>query len=250
MPLESELLAKLEGWLAARSEPPTLLDVVATNDRELLAAFILKGFRVAARQAVADRLEREAAATFASELTNLTGVVLRVFDGIARAWSLEDSEGLALLGLAGTAELQALRVLPLEARAQRPAFRGCRQAHVEVAQVQGQAVPAARQPQGAVADARFTDPERRLRPCSRRRGRQRPVFVELEAHARRLDVEGGDGERSRAQQVAPGEVGPRGLGGRHRVPAARDGDLLEHGAWRKQGNASEWLQGRNSDRLR
>ena len=114
MPLESELLAKLEGWLAARSEPPTLLDVVATNDRELLAAFILKGFRVAARQAVADRLEREAAATFASELTNLTGVVLRVFDGIARAWSLEDSEGLALLGLAGTAELQALRVLPLD----------------------------------------------------------------------------------------------------------------------------------------
>lgn len=113
MPLESELLARLEQWLAARSEPPTLLDVIATEDGELVAAFILKGFRAAARQAVVDRLEREAAATFVSELTAVTAAVLRVFDGIAQAWSLEDSERLALLGLAETKELQALRTAPL-----------------------------------------------------------------------------------------------------------------------------------------
>lgn len=114
MPLEHELLAKLEQWLAAQAEPPTLFDVIATGDRELVAAFILKGFRAAARQAVVDRLQREAAVTFTSELTNVTAAVLRVFDGIARAWSLEDGERIALLGLAQVADLSELRAAPLD----------------------------------------------------------------------------------------------------------------------------------------
>lgn len=113
MPPEDELLAKLEEWLAAREEPPTVFDVIETGDGELLAAFILKGFRTAARQAVVDRLAGEATTAFA-DLSNATSAVLRVFDGLAGAWSLEGSQRLALLGLAETAELQALRTAPLD----------------------------------------------------------------------------------------------------------------------------------------
>ncbi len=114
VPLENELLARLEEWLAGQSEPPTLFDVIATGDRELLAAFILKGFRAAARQAVVERFEREATMTFASELTAATAAVMRVFDGLARAWSLEVDERLALLGLADAAELHAMWTISLD----------------------------------------------------------------------------------------------------------------------------------------
>ena len=111
---EDELLTKLEQWLADRSDPPTILEVVETRDSELLAAFILKGFRVAARQAVVDRLEREAASTFASDRSVITAAVFRVFDGLAGAWSLEDGEKLQLLGLHDPVQLQDLRAAPLD----------------------------------------------------------------------------------------------------------------------------------------
>jgi len=114
MPRENELPARLEQWLADRSEPPTLFDVLATGDHELFAAFILKGFRAAARQAVIERFEREAATTFASEPMTATAVVLRLFDGLAGAWSLDVGERLALLGLGDAAELQSLRSMPLD----------------------------------------------------------------------------------------------------------------------------------------
>ena len=114
MPREGKLLARLEHWLAARAAPPTLFDVIETGDRELLAAFILKGFRATARQAVVERLDREGVSTFASELSNATATVLRVFDGIAGAWSLDNGEKLALLGLTTAAELQVLRAAPLD----------------------------------------------------------------------------------------------------------------------------------------
>lgn len=52
MPDERELLDQLERWLATRPHPPTILDVVATGNIELFAAFVLKGFRQAAAQAV------------------------------------------------------------------------------------------------------------------------------------------------------------------------------------------------------
>lgn len=114
MPRENELLARLEQWLAAQSAPPTLFDVIATGDHVLFAAFILKGFRAAARQAVIERFEWEAATTFASELMTATAVVPGLFDGLARAWSLEVGERLALLGLGDAAELQSLRAMPLD----------------------------------------------------------------------------------------------------------------------------------------
>lgn len=113
MVTEDDLLAKLERWLATRTDPPSVFDVIATRDGELFAAFILKAFRVATRQAVVDRLEHEAT-TFASDATSISSAIFRVFDGIARAWSLGEGEKVALLGLGGLAELQELRTTPLD----------------------------------------------------------------------------------------------------------------------------------------
>jgi hypothetical protein len=52
MPDERELLDQLERWLADQPRPPTIFDVIATGNIELFSAFVLKGFRQAAAQAV------------------------------------------------------------------------------------------------------------------------------------------------------------------------------------------------------
>lgn len=46
---EQQLLAKLEVWLASRASETTIFDVISRGDGELLAAYILKVFRAAAR---------------------------------------------------------------------------------------------------------------------------------------------------------------------------------------------------------
>lgn len=114
MPREIELMTKLTQWVAAQAEPPSLFEVFETGDRELVAAFTLQVTRATARQADAECAERVAAYTFASELTDATAALLRVFHGIGRAWSLSHGERLALLGLADTAELQVLGTAPLD----------------------------------------------------------------------------------------------------------------------------------------
>ncbi len=111
MPPEDELLAKLEEWLAAREKPPTVFDVIETGDGELLAAFILNAFRVAAREAVIERLAG-ATVAFPGEVSEARNAVMRVYDGLARAWSLDDGEKVALLGLTDRAELEQLRTVP------------------------------------------------------------------------------------------------------------------------------------------
>lgn len=114
MPLEHELLARLEQWLAARTEPPSIFDVIATGDGDLFAAFLLKGFRIAARQAVVGRLEHEATTSFGSDVISIPSAILRVFEGIAGAWSLEEGEKVEMLGLNTVAELQGLRTAALD----------------------------------------------------------------------------------------------------------------------------------------
>lgn len=52
MPDERELLDQLERWLADQPNPPTIFDVIATGNIELFSAYVLKGFRQAAAQAV------------------------------------------------------------------------------------------------------------------------------------------------------------------------------------------------------
>ncbi|WP_338501457.1 hypothetical protein V6R86_01610 [Sphingomonas kaistensis] len=45
------IFAKLNAWLARQAAPPTLLQVLATRDIDLFAAFVLRGFRAATAEA-------------------------------------------------------------------------------------------------------------------------------------------------------------------------------------------------------
>lgn len=49
--VDDTLFAKLDAWTDAQLAPPTLGDVLATGDRDLIAAFITRGFRQAAAEA-------------------------------------------------------------------------------------------------------------------------------------------------------------------------------------------------------
>lgn len=111
MASEDELLVKLERWMAEQPGEPTLADVLGTRDGELFAAFVLKGFRAAAKQAVLDRFEREAP-DFPDADVKADNAAIRVFAGLARAWSLTKREQLMLLGLEGAAALEELRRSP------------------------------------------------------------------------------------------------------------------------------------------
>lgn len=48
---DAALFAKLDEWLKEQPTRPMLADVVASDDTELLAAYILRGFRKAAAEA-------------------------------------------------------------------------------------------------------------------------------------------------------------------------------------------------------
>lgn len=97
--------------MAAREEPPTVFDVIEAGDGELLAAFILKNFRVAAREAVIGRLAGEAA-RLPGEISDARSGSMRVYDGLANAWSLNEREKVALLGVVDSGELERLRAVP------------------------------------------------------------------------------------------------------------------------------------------
>lgn len=49
---EDELLQRLERWLATRSKPPTVFEVIETRDGLLFAAYVSKAFHAAAVAAV------------------------------------------------------------------------------------------------------------------------------------------------------------------------------------------------------
>jgi hypothetical protein len=49
-----ELFDYLDRWIAAQPEPPGLKEVLATKDVELMGAYILRAFRLAAAEAVAE----------------------------------------------------------------------------------------------------------------------------------------------------------------------------------------------------
>ena len=108
MATEDELLARLDAWLSNRPEPASLADILGTRDLELLAAFILQGFRAAAKEAVLSRMEYEGkAAPFAAG--RAANPALRIFCNLAQVWDLSESEQLALLGLGTADDLESLR---------------------------------------------------------------------------------------------------------------------------------------------
>lgn len=108
MTSDEDLLAKLEEWEAGLPSPPTLLDALRSGDIELFAAFVLRGFRQAAKEAVGDRLElKELKLTGVKQ--GRPGAAGRVADGLARVWALNDAEQLRLLGLSDPSEMIRLR---------------------------------------------------------------------------------------------------------------------------------------------
>lgn len=62
--------------------------------------------------AVAKRIKRGAVSPLTGLDAPAESTVLRIFDGLARAWALDLSERLALLGLGAPAELAELRQMP------------------------------------------------------------------------------------------------------------------------------------------
>jgi hypothetical protein len=113
MPSDEELLAKLERWLVEQPEPPNILDVIRSGDRELAAALILRGFRAAAREAVLDRLQREGRELGGVGDPPAGNVVLRIVDALALRWGLPHVEKLRLLELREDSELGSLRTAPV-----------------------------------------------------------------------------------------------------------------------------------------
>lgn len=61
---EEENLSALERWEATRATPPTIFDVIATNNIDLFGAFVLRAFRAATIVAVEEtrRVKRVRAA--------------------------------------------------------------------------------------------------------------------------------------------------------------------------------------------
>jgi hypothetical protein len=88
------------------------LDVIGTRDIELAAAYILKAFRKAAREAVLGRLSAHDPQH--TQEHPRTGALGRIADGLTQAWDLTEAEEIALLGLADAAALIDLRPLPPE----------------------------------------------------------------------------------------------------------------------------------------
>lgn len=109
MSSDRELFAKLAEWEAGFPSPPSLFDAIRANDVELLAAFVLRGFREAAKKAVGDRLALEQKKLVGMDLRY--GSAGRVADFLARAWSIGDADQLRLLDLIDPASLVELRVM-------------------------------------------------------------------------------------------------------------------------------------------
>jgi hypothetical protein len=108
MSSDEELFAKLDRWLENQPAEPTIFDVVKTNDIELLAGFVLRHFRAAAKKAVADRLTLEAAKVRPATWER-TGAIGTLIDWLAATWNLSSAEQVALLGLENAGEIVALR---------------------------------------------------------------------------------------------------------------------------------------------
>lgn len=109
MSSEDELFAKLDRWLELQPAEPTIFDVAKVNDIDLFAAFVLRHFRAAAKNAVADRLSLEAR-KFCPATWERTGAIGMLIDWLSETWNLSSAEQVALLGLEDEGEITAIRV--------------------------------------------------------------------------------------------------------------------------------------------
>ncbi len=104
---EEQDLLDLQRWEAAQSEPPTLLDVLATGNIGFFSAYVLRAFRAAAAIAVEER----------ERVARVRQLILGAFDGDAARMEAflrnpsKDLGGLIPLKLAVESEEGAERVI-------------------------------------------------------------------------------------------------------------------------------------------
>ena len=103
-----ELTAKMKRWLAEQPGPASFADLLDSGDDELIA-FAIRNFQAQAREAAAKRIERDEALVTSASQAQAKNAVLRIFDGLARAWTLDLHEQLALLRFETPGELAKLR---------------------------------------------------------------------------------------------------------------------------------------------
>jgi hypothetical protein len=111
MSSEDELFAKLDRWLENQPAEPTIFDVAKTNDIDLFAAFVLRHFRAAAKNAVADRLSLEADKVRPATWER-TGAIGTLIDWLSQTWNLSCAEQVTLLGLENAGEMVVIRDQP------------------------------------------------------------------------------------------------------------------------------------------
>lgn len=109
-----DLLDRLDDWLAARGGTATFEDIMASGDHLLFAAFLLRGFRKAAREAVFDRFKLEAGKHDFPYTEPSTRAFFYMIDRIADAWQLTDQQKADLLGVERCSELDAMRDSPFQ----------------------------------------------------------------------------------------------------------------------------------------
>lgn len=111
MTSEQELFAKLDRWLELQPVEPTIFQVVDTRDMDLFVAYVTRHFRAAAKEAVADRLSREAV-KLSPKTWERAGAIGALVDWLAQTWRLSVAEQISLLDLKDEAELAAIGSQP------------------------------------------------------------------------------------------------------------------------------------------
>lgn len=109
-----DLLDRLDRWLAARGGTATWEDMLESGDHLLFAAYLLRGFRKAARESVFDRFKIEAAKRDFPDEAPSSSAFFYMIDRIADAWLVTDQEKADLLGVATCSELEAMRGAPFQ----------------------------------------------------------------------------------------------------------------------------------------
>lgn len=114
MESEKEIVGRLEEWIATRRTPPTVFDVIATGNADLVAAYVLKAFQAPTRETVLARLFDERGQYVG--LGSVTAApLLCIIDRLCAFWMVTERQKARLLGLSDEETVATLKRLPLKA---------------------------------------------------------------------------------------------------------------------------------------
>lgn len=103
---------KLEEWVAAHPGIPTGIEILQSGDFEILAGFVLRVVGAAGLASPIAWVDQRAVSDINE--TPPANPVMRIFAGLARAWSLSPSEKVRLLGVSSFEDLETLNDLRIE----------------------------------------------------------------------------------------------------------------------------------------